>query len=143
MAVVVLVCCLNQSLKFRHVVGVRKVDYINRDIVLSETFAELFEFGLLFVKRVATEYDNSRLGILVDSVLQRQLGDLDGGHKVSFSIDWDIGHSSKDVTNLSALSNVQLASVSRHRHDSKGVFRVLLKFDVADVRSSIILTLPS
>ena len=69
MAVVILVRTVNECLKFGNVVGVSEVNHINSDVVLTETLSKTFVFFLLFQKRMSTKDDDSRLSILVHSVL--------------------------------------------------------------------------
>ena len=129
MAVVVLVCCLNQGLKLGDVVGVREVDHVKGDVVLSEFLAQLLVLGDVFLERVSTEDDDTGLGIFVHSVLKRKLSDLDCSHKVTLSVwkqlnkflvnsmlvfqeifssltDGNIGDCSENVTDLTALSDM-------------------------------------
>ena len=86
MAIVALVRRVNQRLQLGHVVRIGKVDYVNGDIVLSESFAESLKVRLVLLKRVPAENDNSWLRILVHPVLQRQLGDLHSRHEISLPV---------------------------------------------------------
>ena len=129
MAVVVLVCSLDQGLQLGNVVGVREVDHVKGDVVLSEFLAQLLVFGDIFLERVSTEDDDAGLGIFVHSVLKRKLSDLDCSHKVTLSIwkqlnnflvnsmlvfqeifssltDRNIGDCGENVTDLTALSDM-------------------------------------
>lgn len=92
---------------------------------------------------MSAENYNARLGILIHSVLEGQLGNLDCGHEISFTIDWNVGDSGQNITNLTALGDVQLNSVSRLRHDGKSVLGVLLHLDIANVSGSIVLAFPA
>ena len=69
MAVVILIRAVNESLKLGNVVRVGEVNHINSDVVLTETLSKTFVFFLLFQKRMSTKDDDSRLSILVHSVL--------------------------------------------------------------------------
>lgn len=71
MAVVILARAVNECLKLGNVVGVGEVNHINSDVVLTQTLTKALVFFLLFQERMSTEDDDSRLSILVHSVLQR------------------------------------------------------------------------
>jgi hypothetical protein len=92
---------------------------------------------------MSAENNNARLGILIHSVLEGQLGNLHCSHEISFTIDWNIRDGSQNITNLTALGDVQFNSVSRLRHDSKSVLGVLLHLDIANVSGSIVLAFPA
>lgn len=68
--VVTLVGIVDQGLKLGDVFRVGKVDHIDGDVVQFEVLSESFELTLLFDERVSTEDDDSRLRVLVHSVLQ-------------------------------------------------------------------------
>ena len=70
MAVVILVRTVNECLKFGYVVGVGEVNHINSDVVLTKTLSKTFVFFLFFEERMSTEDNDSRLSILVHSVLK-------------------------------------------------------------------------
>ena len=70
MAVVALVCSLNQGLELGHVIGVGEVDHINCHVVLAETLAKGLVLGLLFVKRMAAEDDDSGASRLVHAMFE-------------------------------------------------------------------------
>ena len=70
MAIVVLVSAVNERLQLGHVVRVGEVDHIDSNVVLTKALSKTFVFFLLFQKRMSTEDDDSRLSILVHSVLQ-------------------------------------------------------------------------
>ena len=70
MAVVILARAVDECLKLGNVVGVGEVNHINSDVVLTQTLTKALVFFLLFQKRMSTEDDDSRLSILVHSVLQ-------------------------------------------------------------------------
>ena len=86
MTVVVLVSCLNQSLKFGNIVWVSEVDHINGNIVLSQSLSETFILNELLLEWMSAEDDYSRLGILVHSMLKGELSDFDCGNKVTLAI---------------------------------------------------------
>jgi len=48
MAVVVLVCCVYESLKLRNIVRVGEVDHIDSNVVLTKALSKTFVFFLLF-----------------------------------------------------------------------------------------------
>ena len=70
MAVVVLVCCVYESLKLRNIVRVGEVDHIDSNVVLTKALSKTFVFFLLFEERMSTEDNDSRLSILVHPVLK-------------------------------------------------------------------------
>ena len=86
MAIVVLVCSLDQGLQLGHIFRVRKVDHIDGNIILSKSLAQTLVIRLIFFKGVATENYDARLGILVHSVLKGELGNLHCSHEIPFTI---------------------------------------------------------
>ena len=71
MAVFVLVRTVNECLKLCNVPRVGEVNRIDSDVVLTKTLSKTFVFFLLFHERMSTEYNNSRLSIPAQSVLER------------------------------------------------------------------------
>ena len=59
-----------------------KEHHINQHIVLSQLFPQLDQFALGRVDRRGGKHDDALPGVLVFAVLERQLGDLDGGDEV-------------------------------------------------------------
>ena len=72
MAIVVLVCTVDESLELRNIVWVREIDHIDAYIILPQTLAKSLILRLLLFERMATKDDYARLCILVDSVLKGQ-----------------------------------------------------------------------
>lgn len=106
---------VDHGLQSTNVVWVSKVNDIQINVVLLESHAQVFKVLLrALAQRVSNEDDDSLSLRLVLSVLEGQLGNLDGGDQVSLALDLDVIDTIDKVANLVCVRQSQFGSSTGH-----------------------------